>query len=132
MDTLVLDECTQGALNGVTTFPETLMRIGPIGVERYHADLVRMEKTYYFKDGRTYVVRLPVSGMPSLAREFDAAAVAKTVKTIQRGEIDYQGFLRRVVAAGCTAYAVFLDGRHAAYYGRKGEVYVEKFPDAKA
>lgn len=131
MDTVVIDECTQGALDGVTTFPQTLMRIGPIGVERYHADLVRMEKTFYFKDGRTYVVRLPVAGMPALAGEFDAAAVAKIIKTIQRGEIKYQEFLRSVVAAGCTAYAVFLDGRHAAYYGRRGEVYIEKFPDAK-
>ncbi len=132
MDTLILDECTQGALNGVTTFPETLMKIGPIGVERYYADLVRMEKTFYFKDGRTYVVRLPVAGMPALAREFDAVSVAKTIKTIQRGEIDYQEFLRLVVAAGCTAYAVFLDGRHAAYYGRGGEVYIERFPNAKS
>lgn len=130
MDTIVIDECTRGALDGATTFPDTLRRIGPIGVERYQADLVRMEKTFYFKDGRTYVVRLPVAEMPALGVGFDAAAVAGAIKSSQRGEIQYQEFLRLVVAAGCTAYAVFLDGRHAAYYGRKGEIYVEKFPDA--
>jgi hypothetical protein len=31
-------------------------------------------------------------------------------------------------AAGCASYTVWIDGRHVTYYGRKGEMRVERFP----
>ena len=54
-----------------------------------------------------------------------------TVKAIQREEIGYAEFLRRIMAAGCSHYEVFISGRKAMYFGRDGEFYTEDFP-AKA
>ena len=36
--TLVIYECVSGSLNAKITFPQTVGRLGAIGVERYHVD----------------------------------------------------------------------------------------------
>jgi uncharacterized protein YbcV (DUF1398 family) len=54
-----------------------------------------------------------------------------TLKSIQRGEIGYAEFLRRIMDAGCSHYEVFISGRKAMYFGRTGEFYIEPFPQAK-
>ena len=53
------------------------------------------------------------------------------VKAIQRSEIGYAEFLRRIMAAGCSHYEVFIAGRKAMYFGRDGEFYTEPFPQTK-
>ena len=131
MDIQVIDDCLSGALGGTVTFPQTIQRLIPVGVERYLADMVRMEKVYYSKDGNTHIQRMPVPGMPGLGQEFNQPLVADAITSIQQSLIDYPEFLKRIVKAGCASYVVFLDGRQAVYYGRKGEEHVEKFPDPK-
>ncbi len=125
----VIHESTSASLEGRIAFPQVVANLSKIGIERYHADLVRKEKVFYAKDGETFIERLVFSDAPEVAPEFRGDEVQATVKTIQRGEIQYQEFLRRVMRAGTSAYDVFIDGRHAVYYGRKGETYVENFPN---
>ena len=47
----------------------------------------------------------------------------------QRNEHAYADFVRKTMAAGCVGYFVHIAGRHAVYFGRKGEQHVERFPD---
>ena len=120
-------ECTAGSDAGRLSFPEVIGRLVAAGVERYHTDLVRAEKTYYLPDGETRTLPChPVASSP--AEAFDAAGVEAAVRTIQAGGVDYAGFCERIALAGCVGYLVSLLGRRAVYYGRTGETFVEPFP----
>lgn len=123
----VVVACTRDSDAGTSRFPEIVARLAAAGVERYHADLVRAEKTYYLPNGDSEVV--PDAALhvaPALA--FTAAGVDAAVRASQAGSIDYREFCRRIAAAGCTGYFVSLSGRRALYYGRTGETHVEPFP----
>lgn len=125
----VMEECSKGSDEERFTFPEVVMKLAGAGVERYHADLCRNEKTYYLPDGQSHVVGSPAHN-PLPAREFSPADVSAAVRTIQAGKIGYREFCARVAAAGCVGYFVTLAGRRAVYYSRTGEEFVEWFPKA--
>ena len=99
------------------------------GVESYHADLVRMEKTFYTPDGKTQIEKLPVPER-AIAQEFSGAGVMDALRITQAGKCTYQEFLNNVMGAGTTGYIVYLNGKRAIYFGRKGEFHVEEFPRA--
>ncbi|MGE0269486.1 MAG: DUF1398 domain-containing protein [Candidatus Omnitrophota bacterium] len=128
MDTQVIQQATSRSLQGTITFGEVVRDLLAIGVESYDADLVRMEKTYYMPNGETHIEKLGIKG-PAISRDFSREAVVAALKAIQKQEINYVEFLNRILAAGTTRYIVFLTGRKAVYYGRKGEFHVEDFPD---
>lgn len=124
-----MQECTIGSDANAISFPEVVQKLMAAGVESYHADIVRAEKTYYMPDGESLVTKAhEVHGIAPAA--FSADGVAAAVKAIQRGEIDYAAFCERIVAAGCVSYVVSLAGRRAIYSGRTGDCYVEHFPRA--
>jgi uncharacterized protein YbcV (DUF1398 family) len=125
---VVVAECSKGSDENRLTFPEVVAKLMAVGVERYHADLSRAEKTYYMPDGTAFVT--PSAPVEAAALAFSAGGVSAAVKAIQRGEIDYAEFCRRIAAAGCVSYVVSLTGRRAVYCGRRGESYVEMFPGA--
>jgi uncharacterized protein YbcV (DUF1398 family) len=125
----VAEECTRGSDAGTLSFPEVLGKLGDAGVERYVADLVRNEKTYYRADGATCVVQTePAERQPETG--FEAAGVEAAIRSSQARSIAYSEFCRRVLAAGCVGYVVSLAGRRAVYFGRGGETHVEPFPPA--
>jgi uncharacterized protein YbcV (DUF1398 family) len=125
----VVEECTHGSDEGRLSFPEVVMKLMEAGVEQYHADLVRSEKTYYVPNGESIVI--PGRALPHLpARNFSAAAVEAAVRAIQAQKIGYREFCERIAAGGCTGYFVSMAGRRAVYYGRTAEAYVELFPNA--
>ena len=109
-------------------FPQVVERLVGAGVKSYTADLVKLRNTYYDVGGVAYDETLPLRDAPAIAPAFDAAAVATSVKSIQRGEIGYDAFLRRIMGAGCSHYEVFIGGGKAMYFGRNGEFYTEPFP----
>ena len=84
MDTQVTDamvEATRASDEERVTFGEVVMKLMQAGVERYHADLLRGEKTYYLPNGELEVVAGdPVGVAP--AREFSAAGVDAAVREI--------------------------------------------------
>lgn len=128
MDTQVMEEATSRSLQGTITFGEVVGKLLAIGVESYDADLVRMEKTYYMPNGETHIEKLDYKG-PAIAQDFSQPEVAAAIKAIQKQEINYVEFLNRILKAGTTRYIVFLAGRKAIYYGRKGEFHIETFPN---
>ena len=126
-----LEECTQLAFQNKITFPETVKRLAGAGVERYCADLVRLEKFYYEPEGETHTVTLPLTDAPTIAMSFSQRGVQETILAIQQGKIDYPEFLRRIMAAGVVYYDVFIGGQRTIYTGRNGNFYVENFPGGK-
>jgi uncharacterized protein YbcV (DUF1398 family) len=125
----IVRECTVGSDEERMTFPEVVMKLTEAGVERYHADLIRAEKTYYMPDGDSETVAAAaVTTRP--APVFSAADVDTAVRAIQAQAITYKEFCERIAAAGCVGYFVSLPGRRAVYYGRTAETHVEHFPGA--
>lgn len=131
MQAAVLHECVRLAFEDRMTFPETVKRLLGDGVERYRADLVRLEKTYYAPDGQTHVERLPLTDTPAIAEQLSTDGVKDALLAIQSRKIDYPEFLRRIMAAGTTTYSVYLLGKRAIYFGRLGDFHVEHFPGSK-
>jgi uncharacterized protein YbcV (DUF1398 family) len=129
MDTNIIKECTVLSLAERITFPEVVMKLAGAGVERYIADLVGKQKFSYGKHGETHTGALAFDG-PEITADFNASAVAATIKDIQQGRIKYQEFLCRIMEAGCSHYEVFIIGRQAVYFGRDGSQHIEKFPQA--
>jgi uncharacterized protein YbcV (DUF1398 family) len=128
MDERALRDCTALAFANRITFPETVARLLHAGVERYHADLVALEKTFYGERGETSRHALPLRDPPAIPAAFSQPDVKGAVAASQRGEIDYPEFLRRILAAGVASYFVFLRGGKVVYVGRHGEWHVEPFP----
>jgi uncharacterized protein YbcV (DUF1398 family) len=123
----VVQECTDASDHGRVTFPEVVAKLAGVGVERYHADLLRAEKIYYLPSGESQRVQAaPIAAVPPAA--FTADGVAAAVRAIQRQQIKYREFCERIAEAGCVGYFVSLAGRRAVYYGRTGDSYVEPFP----
>jgi uncharacterized protein YbcV (DUF1398 family) len=123
-------ECTKASDEERVTFGEVVTKLMKAGVERYHADLVRGDKTYYLPSGESEVVTGDPVGIAP-APQFSAAGVDAAVRAIQNGKIQYRVFCKRVAEAGCVGYLVSLAGRRAVYYGRTGDSHVEWFPGAK-
>jgi uncharacterized protein YbcV (DUF1398 family) len=129
MNALVKDvvrEMTEASDEGRIAFPEVVKALMQAGVERYHADLVCANKTYYLADGGFEAI--PCQSVAAPAQQFSAAGVEAAVRAIQAQAIPYQEFCVRIAAAGCVGYFVTLVGRRAVYYGRNAESHVEWFP----
>lgn len=125
----VMTECTDASDQERMSFPEIVGRLVAAGVERYHADLLRGEKTYYLPDGESLAVPAQrVAAVP--APEFAPAGVEAAVRAIQAGQVGYGEFCRRIMESGCVGYIVSIAGRRAVYFGRTAECYVEPFPPA--
>lgn len=129
MESAVLRDCLAGAFEGRTTFPETVARMVETGVERYAADLTRLEKMHYGVDGSTHPEPIPLADPPTVPAEFSAEGVRAAISALQRGEIGYPEFLRRVMLAGTASYVAYLAGRKVVYSGRNGDSHVEPFPN---
>jgi uncharacterized protein YbcV (DUF1398 family) len=125
----VVEACAAASLSGTIAFPDVIGRLIRLGVERYHADYSRHETTYYLPDGDSHVVKLDHPPQ-AIGATFSAAGVEAAVRASQRGEIKYLEFLARSMAAGCVGYFVQITGRQVLYFGRNGEVHIERFPSA--
>jgi len=122
-----LEQCARASDDGSLRFPEIVARLTEAGVDQYHADLVRAEKTYYLPDGTSHVLSCaPVNA--AFAEAFDPDGVSAAVRASQAQQIDYAEFCERAAVAGCTGYFVSMAGRRALYLGRTAEACVEYFP----
>ncbi|HEX3216797.1 MAG TPA: DUF1398 family protein [Aestuariivirgaceae bacterium] len=126
----VILEMTRLAFANQMPFPASVTELQKIGVERYTADLVRLEKIHYAAGGESVIEPLPLTDVPEIAETFSEHAVIAALEAIQERRTDYPQFLRQIMKAGCTQYAVYLAGRKTIYFGRNGEFHVEAFPPA--
>lgn len=128
LDVGVILECTRLAFADRMTFPEAAAALRKIGVERYVADLARLEKTHYSSAGGAVTDPLPLTEVPVVPAAFSAEAVAEAVRGSQRRDLTYPAFLRSIMSVGCVSYSVYLTGGCAIYFGRRGDLHVERFP----
>ena len=131
MNTETIAQCMHASFAD-TPFPLVVQRLAGAGVTHYRADLMKLRKAYYDAGAEAVDEPMPLADAPAVAAAFDGDSVAATVKAIQRKDIGYAEFLRRIMAAGCASYEVFFGGRKAVYVGRDGDTYVEPFPPAPA
>lgn len=122
--------CSRASDDNSASFPEVVQTLAAAGVERYHHDFMRSERTYYLPDGRSETVRNDVVHAVAPAG-FSAEGVAAAVRAVQAGGLTYKAFCEQTVAAGCVGYHVSLAGRRVVYYGRTGDSHVEWFPGAR-
>jgi uncharacterized protein YbcV (DUF1398 family) len=127
MNTETIAECMKASFAD-TPFPAVVQKLAGAGVTAYTTDLIVLRNTYYDAGVDSVDEPMPLSDAPPIAATFDGDKVAATVKAIQRKEIGYAEFLRRIMTAGCASYRVFFGGRKAMYFGRDGAVYTEAFP----
>ena len=125
----LLTELTIATDRSQLRFPDVLARLSAAGVERYHADLLRGEKIYYFTTGESLRIACDAIDIP-VPEAFSSEGVASAVRAVQTAGADYSYplFCEAIGAAGCPAYIVSLSGQRAMYYGRTAESYVEAFP----
>lgn len=124
---LVAEDCAQRSHEGSIDFASVVRALGEAGVESYFTDYRRGEHTYYAPGGETHAIALPLPDI-AIANAFDAGAVNQAVRGAQSGAVKYPEFVSRTMAAGCIGYFVWIAGRQVQYFGRRGEVHVERFP----
>lgn len=124
-----VEECTAASDASRMSFPAVVAALAGAGIERYHTDLIRWEKTYFTADGASRTVAGKALADRPVA-VFSTDGVMAAIRSIQAGVIDYREFCRQIVEAGCVAYFVSIAGRRAVYYGRSGDLHVEYFPGA--
>ncbi|MGH8260676.1 MAG: hypothetical protein ACREUG_13440 [Steroidobacteraceae bacterium] len=71
----VILETTRLAFTDEMPFPDSVAALQRIGVERYTADLVRLEKTHYGARGESVTDPLPLTDVPAIADAFSAQAI---------------------------------------------------------
>jgi uncharacterized protein YbcV (DUF1398 family) len=121
--------CLSAAESGDKTFPEIVETLMRGGFESYTVDFRRAAATYYLPDGDSVELPSHKTELP-VAADFDTAIVKAAIREAQQlvPGYTYQGFCRKVVAAGCAGYIVSFSGRRALYFGRTAETHVEHFP----
>jgi uncharacterized protein YbcV (DUF1398 family) len=129
MNTETIAECMTLSFAN-THFPEVVGKLAGAGVSSYTADLIALRNTYHGAGGGSYDEAMPLAAPPAIAPAFDSPAVIEAIKTIQQKQLGYADFLRRIMAAGCSQYQVFIGGRKAIYFGRNGDFHIEHFPPA--
>jgi uncharacterized protein YbcV (DUF1398 family) len=130
MNSQVIHEITVATQEGKMTFPQVIGKLAAEGVESYCVDFIAGRKTCYATNGETITERLILNLAP-VAEEFSAADLVAAIRGAQADTVRYPEFVKRSTAAGVAGYWAFLTGKQVIYFGRKGELHIEKFPVAK-
>jgi uncharacterized protein YbcV (DUF1398 family) len=130
MNTAVIQEVTVATQEGKMTFPQVVGKLLAEGVESYCVDFIAGRKTYYATDGETRSESM-ILKLDPVANEFSAADLVAAIRGAQADTVRYPEFVKRSTAAGVAGYWAFLAGRQVVYFGRKGEMHIEKFLNAK-
>ena len=130
MNTIAISEAAQATLAGTLPFPEIVGKLISAGVEYYQVDYVGRCKQCYDGPGGRFVTAIPFEDLPSVADEFDAAALRAAILDSQRNGQTWREFSRRSMAAGVQGYFAFLRGQRVTYFGRTGDQHTEWFPGA--
>ncbi|MGE0036018.1 MAG: DUF1398 domain-containing protein [Xanthobacteraceae bacterium] len=126
----VARSCLDGAERNTMTFPQIVAALMREGFESYAIDFRRSVATYYMPDGDSVELAMHKLDVP-VGDSFDAGPIQTAIKEAQQlvPGYTYEGFCRRVAAAGCAGYMVSFSGRRALYVGRTAETHVEHFPN---
>ncbi len=111
-------------IGGFPYLAETLRRAG---VTRNVWSLPACQSIYLTNDGPVVMQGTPlISGVADIP-PFDRAALIAALRTDQAGESTFPEFLAASWRAGVVRYEVDFAARTVAYYGCRGEEYVETY-----
>lgn len=112
---------------GQLIFPEVVRRLLAAGVESYLIDFATGNETFYLANGGTHreTMTLPLN---AIAEDFSKEGIVAAIRGAQADTVRYPEFVKLATAAGVIGYWAFLTGRQVAYFGRKGEQHIERFP----
>src|ERR1700734_3943425 len=130
MNTQIIHEVTVATQEGKLTFPQVVGKLLAESVESYCVDFVAGRKTYYAMNGETLTESM-ILKLDPVAEEFSGTDLVSAIRGAQPDTVRYPEFVKRSTAAGVAGYRAFLTGRQVVYFGRKGEMHIEKFPSAK-
>jgi len=130
MNLLEIHEVMTKTQAGEMIFPDVVARLSAAGVESYFCDLAAAQETVYGLAGETHIAAMTLSG-GAVAETYSAEGIVAAIRGAQADRVRYPEFVTLARAAGVTAYWAFLTGRQVIYFGRKGEMHVERFPDGK-
>src|SRR5262249_38815109 len=130
MNREIIAQTAQGTVDGTMSFPDAVGKLLSAGVEYYHVDYIRMEKTFYGDEGETVVTPLPFKEFLPVVAEFRADGLRSAILESQRDGLKYREFSRRAIEAGVQGYFAFLRGKRVVYLGRTGDQHTEWFPGA--
>jgi uncharacterized protein YbcV (DUF1398 family) len=131
MDTKVILETSQRTLAGTISFPEVVKNLLSTGVEYYHVDYIQRRTTFYSCAGEVTVTPIDIEGLPTLAADFDAAALKANILDSQKNGQKFRDFSVRAMKNGVQGYYAFLRGQRVTYFGRNGDQHTEWFPGVK-
>jgi uncharacterized protein YbcV (DUF1398 family) len=123
----VIQATFEASNEGRIHFGEVIGQLASAGVEAYHVDYRAARTTYYLPDGTTHTLEFE-RPTQFIAFSFDAPGMVAAIRGAQTGLVKYPEFKVLSQAAGCASYTVWISGRHVTYYGRNGEMHIEKFP----
>lgn len=131
MNTALINTAATTTLAGGTPFPQIVAMLIEAGVESYQVDYLTQKKTFYDGSGGAFSTTITYESLPSVAEDFDAAALRANILDSQQKNQHYRDFSMRAMQAGVQGYIAFLRGRRVTYYGRQGDQHTEWFPGAK-
>jgi len=123
----VIRETLDASNEGRIHFGQVIGNLAGVGIESYVVDYRCGRITYYMPSGESLTVELKVPKV-DIAAELSAPGIKAAILGAQRGQVMYPEFKRISQEAGCIGYTVWITGKHVAYYGRKGETHIERFP----
>jgi uncharacterized protein YbcV (DUF1398 family) len=117
--------------DGSMPFPEIVGKLISNGVESYHVDYVTGSFTFYSASGAAVLAPIVFEGLPSIAEDFDVAALKAAILDSQQHGQKFLAFCGRAMEAGVKGYMAYLRGKRVTYFGRQGDQHAEWFPGAR-
>lgn len=124
----VIEDCTRQTNSGLLNFPEMLGKLIEVGVESYFVDYRNSEISYYLSTNQVLQVDIKVAEV-DIPETFNKDAIVSAIRGAQNNLVRYPEFIELTMKAGCVGYIVWIAGKYVSYYGRKGEVHNEYFPN---
>ena len=120
----IFDASDAGAIH----FGEVIGQLFEAQIESYAVDYRSARIVCFRRDDRVVELHVPQQSV-TIAENFDTDALKAAIKGAQEGRVKFPEFKALSQAAGCIGYSVWILGHHVTYFGRRGEVHTEPFPD---
>lgn len=117
--------------DGSMPFSEIVGKLISNDVESYHVDYATHSFTFYSASGATVLAPIIFEGLPSIAEDFDVAALKAAILDSQQQGQKFRAFCGRAMQAGVQGYMAYLRGKRVTYFGRQGDQHTEWFPGAR-
>lgn len=118
----VIERCSNALNQGCVSLAQVIDKLGEAGIESCHADYRIPALVFYAADGDSYDLPLPMPGEP-IAAGFDRPALQSALEAASGGVLGFPEFKRCTLEAGCVGFFIWLDGWHATFLGRHGEIH---------